>query len=35
LLGNKEENLMFNSSLIPVMCINERKFKSSKFSIIG
>jgi len=35
LLGNKEENLMFNSSLIPVMCINERKFKSSKFSVVG
>ena len=35
LLRNKEEDLMFNSSLIPVMCVNERKFKSSKFSIIG
>jgi nucleotide-binding universal stress UspA family protein len=35
LLGNKEENLMFNSSLIPVMCVNERKFKSSKFSVVG
>lgn len=35
LLRNKEEDLMFNSSLIPVMCVNERKFKSSKFSIVG
>lgn len=35
LFGNKEEDLMFNKSQIPVMCVNERKFKSAKFSVTG
>jgi len=35
LFGSKEEDLMFNDRQIPVMCVNERKFKSAKFSIVG
>lgn len=34
-LGAKEEDFLFNSSHIPVMCVNERLYKSAKFSVVG
>jgi nucleotide-binding universal stress UspA family protein len=35
LIGAKEEDFMFNSSSIPVMCVTEKQYKSAKFSVVG
>jgi len=35
LFGAKEEELMFNKSQIPVMCVAERQYKSVNFSTAG
>ena len=35
IIGAKEEDFLFNSANIPVMCVTEKRYKSVRFSVTG